>query len=65
MANEHAYCALTFTCSETKSFRIVYNAKTIELPSRAASLAWERLKAWFELSSRATLTQLKQEFNES
>ena len=44
-ANERAYSALTLTCSETKSFRIVYNAKTKELPSRSAALAWEKLKA--------------------
>lgn len=64
-ANERAYSALTLTCSETKSFRIVYNAKTTELPSGSAALAWERLKVRFEPSSGAVLTQLKQEFNES
>ena len=64
-ANERAYSALTLTCSETKSFRIVYNAKTKELPSGSAALAWEKLKARFEPTSGATLTQLKREFNES
>ena len=47
-SNEKAYSALTLTCSEPKSFRIIYNAKTPELPSGNASLAWARLKARFE-----------------
>ena len=58
-ANEKAYSALTLTCSEAKSFRIIYNSKTIELPSGSASLAWTRLKARFEPQTGATLTQLK------
>ena len=47
-ANERAYSALTLTCSEPKAFRIILNAKTTDLPSGSASLAWERLKARFE-----------------
>ena len=42
-SNEKAYSALTLTCSEPKSFRIIYNPKTAELPSGSASLACERL----------------------
>ena len=64
-ANERAYSALTLTCSEPKAFRIIYNAKTKELPSGSASLAWTRLKARFEPQTGATLTQLKREFTQS
>ena len=64
-ANEKAYSALTLTCSEPKAFRIIYNAKTKELPSGSASLAWTRLKARFEPQTGATLTQLKREFTQS
>jgi hypothetical protein len=64
-ANERAYSALTLACSETKSFRIVYNAKTKDLPSGNAALAWEKLKTRFEPTSGAVLTQLLQEFRTS
>ena len=64
-ANEKAYSALTLTCGEPKSFRIIYNSKTSNLPSGSASLAWERLKAKFEPKTGATLTQLKREFTNS
>ena len=64
-SNERAYSALTLTCSEPKSFRIIYNAKTPELPSGNASLAWARLKTRFEPKTGATLTQLKREFTQS
>ena len=64
-ANEKAYSALTLTCSEPKSFRIIYNAKTNELPSGSASLAWTRLKSRFKPQTGATLTQLKREFTQS
>jgi uncharacterized protein (DUF885 family) len=64
-ANEKAYSALTLTCSEPKAFRIILNAKTTDLPSGSASLAWERLKARFEPKTGATLTQLKREFTSS
>ena len=35
------------------------------MPSGSASLPWEKLKSRFEPTSGATLTQLRQEFNES
>ena len=64
-SNDRAYSALTLTCSEPKSFRIIYNAKTMELPSGSASLAWARLKTRFKPQTGATLTQLKREFTQS
>ena len=64
-ANECAYSALALTCSETKSFWIVCNAKSKKLSSGSAMLAQEKLKAHIEPTSGATLTQLKQEFNEN
>jgi hypothetical protein len=64
-ANERAYSGLFLTCGEAKSFRIIYNSKTINLPSGSALLAWERLKAKFEPKTGATLTQLKREFTTS
>ena len=62
---KHAYSASPLTCSETKSFWIMCNAKTKKLPSRSAALAWEKLKAHFEPTSGATLAQIKQELNDS
>ena len=56
LANERAYSALTLTCGEAKSFRIIYNSKTINLPSGSASLAWERLKTKSEPKTGAMLT---------
>jgi gag-polypeptide of LTR copia-type len=64
-ANDRAYSALTLTCSEAKAFRIIYNARTTELPSGDAALAWSRLKTRFEPQTGATLTQLKWEFTSS
>jgi hypothetical protein len=64
-ANERAYSALTLACTDAKSFRIVYNAKTKALPSGDAALAWEKLRAKFEPTSGAVLTQLVQEFRSS
>jgi gag-polypeptide of LTR copia-type len=43
----------------------VFNAKTKNLPSGDASLAWEKLKTRFEPTSGAALTQLTQEFHSS
>ena len=53
---------MTLTFSEAKSFRIVYNSKTPELPSGSASLALTKLNESFEPYTGATLTQLKREF---
>jgi hypothetical protein len=63
--NERADCALTLTCGEPKSFRIICNSKTSNLPSGSASLAWERLKTRFKPKTGATLTQFKHEFTNS
>ena len=65
ISNDRVYSALTLTCSEPKSFRIINNAKTVELPSGSASLAWARLKSRFEPQMGATLTQFKREFTQS
>jgi hypothetical protein len=36
VANERTYSALTLTCGEAKSFRIIYNSKTMNLSSDSA-----------------------------
>jgi gag-polypeptide of LTR copia-type len=61
--NERAYSALT--CGEAKSFWIIYNSSTTNLPCGSALLAWDRLKAKIKPKTGAMLTQLKCEFTTS
>ncbi len=62
--NMYAYSSLILCCTGVP-FSIVDGAKTVELPSGDARLAWEALKEGYQVETTASKVDLKRQFAES